>query len=78
LPFLQKKLAEEVVKQIDKKYFEQLVKNDITLSQEYVEWYSVTSEFYHIFLFDQETQYDCFTMKNEGQVKLFFLRQVIS
>jgi hypothetical protein len=77
LPFLYVKLNEDTVKSISKKYFEKLIHNDITLSQEYVEWLSDKSEFFHVFLFDENTQYDCFLMKQQKDIKLFFVRQTI-
>ncbi len=77
LLFLCEISVKETVKPIDKINFENLIKNDIILSQEYVEWLSDKSEFFHVFLFDQKTQYDCFVMMEEKEIKLFFVRQAI-
>lgn len=78
LSFLVTKLAENDSKKIDKILFEKLIKNDITLITEYVEWMSNNSEFFHVFLGDENTQYDCFIMMQEKEIKLFFVREVIS
>jgi hypothetical protein len=77
LSFLYDKLAEGIVKTIEKKYFEKLIENDISLSNEYVEWLTENTEYFHVILYDQKTEYDCFIMKQQGDIKLFFVRLVI-
>jgi hypothetical protein len=77
LPFLYQKLSEQTAKVIDKKYFEKLIENNINLSVEYVEWLAENCEYFHVFLYDQNTQYDCFIMKQKKDIKLFFVRHAI-
>ena len=77
LPFLEEKLREKEAKIIDTNEFKILLKNNLTLANEYVELLADNSEFYWVVLSGEKNKYDCFLMMVDDVIKLFFVRQMI-
>lgn len=77
LPLLQDKINKGGSKKTDKSACEDIIKLDVTLSNEYVEWYSNELNYFNEVLDYGQSKYDCFLITQKLQIKLFFIRKVV-